>query len=214
MPAMGVSGELQVDAGRVIAENVPRAVIQQHHGKAWQRQTSSAVNSARVPVDASDPEMGVWSESCTFDAPLMWRWPAGSSFAESEERTLLLPQINWTSIADRTDYQHEWTSEVVVQRMDGYELVESNPEFATYDSYYFYTSFVRWNAERGSVANVAWTDQPLQIYRDRSVTLDDGRLTLWGGVLLGIAVTFALYLVSKLYDGAWALLAARKRARE
>lgn len=172
------------------------------HGWSWEADSSWPLRSERAPVEDAD---GVWAEACTFDAAFAWRWNA-EHFQDASERTLLPPQINFTSTDDEIDYQSDMYSDITVHRGQGFELLESNPEFVKYDSYYFYESKTRWSGGAASVKNVAWTDQPVQLFRERGLGLNDDRLMLWVGIAAGLGVTLVLYVISRVFDLVWVAL--------
>jgi hypothetical protein len=172
--------------------------------------TDGAAYTSRSAGDSTT----VWAESCTIPAALVWRYPESNSLVTSGRRTLLPPQVNWTSVERETDYQRTLIGDIVVPRTPGLKLAEGYPSPAASDTAWSYNSQISWIRKIGEAGNIAYSDQPVFIFSRRNFEDERGLFLLGSGVVLGLIATLIVQILSRSTDLIWLQARLRKSRSE
>lgn len=159
--------------------------------------TRSEENYARRTVSDDGT---IWVDECTIPKSAIWRTPAHSNFLSGKPRTLLLPQINWTSIGETTDYQNVLTVYNRVERAPGTVLTESYPPMTVGSNAWEAKASVYWTGRLHEPFDVGYTAQSVHIFNDRDLSDDRAVYLTLAGTLLGFIGTLVGLVVSRLVD--------------
>jgi len=147
-----------------------------------------------------EDEVTVWADVCMLPKTAVWRTNNSSYFGTNPRRTLLIPQVDWTSIGKTTDRQ-SWLYETVhVPRTQGEQLSESYPQMHAGTSEWTYVGEAYWAGSRGGKANIGYTDQPVFIFSSRSAADARAFALVVLGLILGVIGSLVVYIASRSVD--------------
>lgn len=102
--------------------------------------------------------------------------------------------------AAASDHQQSMDVTLSLARAEGLEVVRAYPEAQVGSMDWFLTYQNRWNRELKEVGNFGYTNAPTFLVGNRDAAARDQNYLLWGGVLLGLALTLAIRGLSDLAD--------------
>ncbi|MGW5321811.1 hypothetical protein [Rhodococcus pyridinivorans] len=170
-------------------------IVHTFSGVMWPYDSNDEKRSQRRSANGES----VFTESCTFATETAWRLPATQTFESATRKTLLPFQVNWSGI-EATDVHRKIESAVTIDRQEGVELINSYPEATSHDYRWTYTNTSYWIGSRTEVGNFGYTDQPVYLFEKRNADEGKSIQILWFGVFLGVALSIAVQIVSKLID--------------
>jgi hypothetical protein len=147
----------------------------------------------------------VWTEECSLSSGDVWRYPRGETVESAARKTLLIPQINWTSLGPVTDHQSDLRSYARVFRTADLELAEAYPTPSEEDFAWRFNEAQKWMNSLGQGANIGYTDQPVVILGSRSRLEIKDYHYLFAGVILGVVGAIAVSVTSSLFEAFWVL---------
>ncbi|MFI7482021.1 hypothetical protein ACH9EU_06340 [Kocuria sp. M1R5S2] len=179
------------------AEDLPRAALTsdtyfQAFGTMWLSSGEARHTSRDEGADGY-----VWAEECRVPEEAVWHHAEGETPVTADRKTLIVPQVSWTSIGERTDHHRHLRSFLRVDRPEGVELVEAYPQPVTHDSHWTYETMGLWNNELGDVDNVGYTDLPVYILQQRELEEQRDVELMFVGAGMGVVATLAAYLASR-----------------
>lgn len=207
--AVGAQKAIEIDAlggpasalnynGDVSTAEMAGRVFPEFRGTLWTLDDADGY-AERTPIEGSTD---TWAESCSLPYAALWRDESTGGRATGR-RTLLPPQVDWTSLDSTTDHQAKLDVRIHVDRAHGIELAEAYPAPDVQDDSWLYKSSVTWVGTLGGEANVAFTDNPVWIFADRDEGDTRDTVLMWAGVALGLVAALIVAVVSRLLDVAW-----------
>lgn len=190
-----ISYDSEPRSAEEIAEQLSSTIVYEYTGTIW------PLDSGSDRADRQEDDAGnVFAEECVFPESSVWRTLGGKSFDNSETKTLMPFQINWTARGDSIDFQRSLMADIEIQRESGVTLTSSYPEPAAYDSRWSYQQESYWTAGENEASRFMYSDQPVYLFANRNEADRKSILTLWSGVLLGLVVTLAVRIASMSID--------------
>lgn len=141
-----------------------------------------------------------FAETCNLATEAIWRWDNSVEFDRAQRMSYLAPQINFSSMRSTTDFQRDIVSTLSIDRRPGLVLTEAYPSPNTGVGTYSYQNSTYSNGNRGEQGNLVYTDQPVFIFSDRDLAVQQSRLLFWGGAALGLAGALFVAALSKTVD--------------
>lgn len=187
--AIGYASEPRSE--EAISDQLNNTVVHQYRGKIWPLD-----NGVKRSNRDEDDSGNVFVEECNFPTSSAWRTIGGRNFGNSENKTLLPFQINWTSLKGSIDFQQSMTADVEVQRESGVELTSSYPEPVVFDNWWEYEQKSYWSSGDATPSRFSYSDQPVYLFENRNESDRKSILTLWSGVLLGLIATLIVRIAS------------------
>jgi hypothetical protein len=179
-----------------VGKDVVHAAYREYRTDIHLLNDGSAYENRAVSEDA----LTVWADVCTLPKSTVWRTNNSSYFGTNPRRTLLIPQVDWTSIGKTTD-QQSWLYETVhVPRAQGEQLSESYPQMRSGPSEWTYLGEQSWAGTRGGSSNIGYTDQPVFIFSDRSAADARAFALVVLGLVLGVVGSLVVYIASRSVD--------------
>ncbi|KRC66779.1 hypothetical protein ASE12_19595 [Aeromicrobium sp. Root236] len=152
----------------------------------------------------------IWAETCHLPPSSIWRASEKGNPAKASRRSLLLPQVNWTSYGNRTDHQQNLNVTSSIERTSGTKLAEAYPPLNTQGDYWWADSKVSWIGRPREIGNIGYNEQSTYIFDDRGGEDDRALYLTLAGSALGILGTLLVFVASRLVD--LAFWTAKRRA--
>lgn len=181
------------DRGLGFAEKAPDLVAYQHEAALQLLD----VEDRRYRRESNDY---LWAEACHLPAKTVWRSATDGNPLLAPRRTLLLPQFNFTSAADRTDHQHELSVRSVIERDASMVLVESYPLMAIDSSVWSWDARTSWNGKVGEENNIGYTDMSMAVFDARGSADRKAMYLTMAGAVMGVMGALLVYVLSRLVD--------------
>lgn len=141
-----------------------------------------------------------WTVECRLDPAVVWRAADPTRPMEQSQATLLAPEFNFGPQTDTSDHQQGMDVTLSLARAEGLELVRAYPDAQVGSMDWTMTYQNRWNRELGDEGNFGYTDAPTFLVGNRNVAAAEQNFLLFGGVLIGLAVTLLVRGLSDLAD--------------
>ncbi|MBD3940679.1 hypothetical protein IF188_03070 [Microbacterium sp. NEAU-LLC] len=151
-------------------------------------------------TSAATSDGATWTVECRLDAAVVWRVGDPTNPMKQPQATLLAPEFNFGPQGDVSDHQQGMDVTLSLARAEGLELVRSYPDAQAGSMDWTMTYENRWNGELGETGNFGYTNAPTFLLQNRNVAAAEQNFLLFGGVLIGLAVTLLVRGLSDLAD--------------
>ncbi|TWX38860.1 hypothetical protein ES689_09690 [Frigoribacterium sp. ACAM 257] len=161
----------------------------------------SLLDDSYVYDTASESNGFTWAVECRIDNALVWRTTDAAEPVEQAQATFFAPEFDFGPQGTTSDYQRDMDITMSLARADGLDLVRSYPESEVGARDWRTTYSNQWNGELGQEGNFGYATGPTFILANRDAVKEDQNFLLFGGVLLGLALTLFIRGLSDLADG-------------
>lgn len=142
----------------------------------------------------------VWAIECNLDKELVWRASDPSRPLEHAEASLFAPEFDFGPQGTASDHQRDMAVTISLTRAPKMELLRAYPEPIVRSRDWFVTFEHQWIGALTEEGNFGFASAPTFLVANRDAAARERNLLLWGGVLLGLAVTLAVRGTSDLAD--------------
>lgn len=142
----------------------------------------------------------VWTVECRLDAALVWRTSDPARAVHQPQATLMAPEFNFGPQEAKSDYQQDMDVTLAVARAEGLDVVRSYPDALAGSADWTMTYENRWSRDLGDEGFFGYTNAPTFLLANRNAAATEQNFLLFGGVLIGLALTLTVRGLSDLAD--------------